>query len=629
MGPTAEGVLRLSDRITLLPVVHGSGDFAVEVRRRLLSGTFDCLAVPLPPSFRRPVEEAILQLPQPLLVIQEAAPNWEPTVDSWQSDSESEDRHLTAASYVPVEPCQPVIAALRFAMEEHIPRAFVDLETETFEAFSSVLPDPYALKKVPLERYVAAVVPVLRKPGSLQFHRRLARMARQLRMLEARYHRILMLCSLVEWPWLRLAYRERWKDSEDELTGDITIYEPERRTLLFMLGEFPFITGLYERARFELDDDANLSIDGVKELLLAARTSYLEEFKKRARRITPYLLSLMLKYIRNLCLIDRRFTPDLYTIVVAAQQIAGDSFALHVVERARDYPYGRETNYPRVTLGIDRARFDDGRLIRLVSRLPGRPIRWRSYVLRRRPERSEVQKWRIAWDPYQQCSYPPEDDAIESFRAHLFDRAKAVLGADLARTEKFTTSIKDGIDIRDTLRHWYTGDIYVKVLPPSRGQLDCAVMLFDCPADPRDYPWRTTWYAEHEDESTLAFFATDYMKEIIGPGIAVATYGGALFLYPPRLIPDIWRDRRLDFADTLEERLLAAACLHAEQRHIVVLSPVPIGAGWRRLARRFGKQFIHLPLAQFSDSTIQKLRTVHVLQGKHVRSYADHFIRRP
>ena len=97
------------------------------------------------------------------------------------------------------------------------------------------------------------------------------------------------------------------------------------------------------------------------------------------------------------------------------------------------------------------------------------------------------------------------------------------MGADLARTEKFTTSVKDGIDIRETLRHWYDGDIYVKVIPPCRGDLDCAVMLFDYPADPRDYPWRTTWFAEHAGESTLAFFATDYQQEMVGPGIGLAT----------------------------------------------------------------------------------------------------------
>ena len=173
------------------------------------------------------------------------------------------------------------------------------------------------------------------------------------------------------------------------------------------------------------------------------------------------------------------------------------------------------------------------------------------------------------------CSWPPEDDRIESFHRHVRDQAKAILGADLARTEKFTTSVRDGLDIRETLRNWHTGDIYVKVIPPSRGSIEVVVFLFDIPADPQVYTNRTTWYAEHAEESTLAFFATDPMANLVGPGIAQAEYGGALFLFPPRPIPDIWTDPRLDFADTLEERLLAAAFLHSRERHVAVVSPRP------------------------------------------------------
>ena len=83
------------------------------------------------------------------------------------------------------------------------------------------------------------------------------------------------------------------------------------------------------------------------------------------------------------------------------------------------------------------------------------------------------------------CSWPPEDDRIESFHRHVRDQAKAILGADLARSEKFTTSVMDGLDIRETLRNWHTGDLYVKVIPPSRGSIEVVVFLFDVPADPQ------------------------------------------------------------------------------------------------------------------------------------------------
>ena len=118
-------------------------------------------------------------------------------------------------------------------------------------------------------------------------------------------------------------------------------------------------------------------------------------------------------------------------------------------------------------------------------------------------------RWKQRWNPFGMCSWPPEDDRIESFHRHVRDQAKAILGADLARSEKFTTSVMDGLDIRETLRNWHTGDLYVKVLPPSRGSIEVVVFLFDVPADPQVYTNRATWYAEHAEESTLAFYATD------------------------------------------------------------------------------------------------------------------------
>ena len=222
---------------------------------------------------------------------------------------------------------------------------------------------------------------------------------------------------------------------------------------------------------------------------------------------------------------------------------------------------------------------------------------------------------------------PTEDDRIESFHRHVRDQAKAILGSDLARVEKFTTSIRDGIDIRETLRNWHTGDLYVKVLPPGRGSIEAVVFLFEVPADPQVYTHRATWFAEHSEESTLAFYATDPMRNLVGPGIAQAVYGGALFLFPPRPIPEIWTDPRLQFATTLEERLLAAGFLHSKDRHVAVASPGLPRASWRLLARKFGRKIVHLPLKRFSGQLLERLRTFHVLNGKHVRSYAADYIR--
>ena len=70
LSPTADTVFRLSSRLHILPILHGSGDVAQEVRDVLISTPVDCLAVPLPPSFERPLEQAILELPTIAVVVQ-------------------------------------------------------------------------------------------------------------------------------------------------------------------------------------------------------------------------------------------------------------------------------------------------------------------------------------------------------------------------------------------------------------------------------------------------------------------------------------------------------------------------------------------------------------------------------
>jgi hypothetical protein len=623
--------LHFSDRITCLPVIHGSGDFAVEVRRMMLAEKFDCLAVPLPPSFQEDVERAIEFLPLVTVVVQEEQSrygegDWDPSVATADEDDESD---LRSCSYVPIDPCQPVIAALRIARQERITRAFIDLETEQFRPVSALLPDPYALKQVPIEAFSAAVLPAVQRLPEGQPQQRVGAMAARLRELERKHKSILFLCSMAEWPWIREAYQEqREPEGEEDLVEETRLFRLDPKTLVFLLGELPFITGLYERARAELDDDENLSVDGVKEMLLAARQRYQDDLKKRARTISPHLLRTYLKYVRNLSLVERRLTPDLYTLITGAQQIAGDQFAIHLAETAREYPYVEPLPFDEFQMGIGRGQMPDGDVVAMKNRLPGQPIVWRSLQLNRKPLRADQVQWEMQWNPFRQCSWPPEDVAIERFRTHVKDHALHLLGQDLARTEKFSTSLKDGLDIRETLRNWHTGELHVKVFPPSRGSLDCVLMLFDSPADPREYPWRITWHAEHHDESTLSFFATPWNTEVVGPGIALSSYGGAMFLFPPRSIPDVWRDERFDYADTLEERLLAAALYHSTERHIALLSNAPPGAGWRRLAKRHGKRIIHVPLAHFSQETVQQLRMFHVLNGQKVRSYAEHFIRK-
>jgi hypothetical protein len=644
-----ESVLRLSPRIEILPIVHANGDMAHEVRETLIARHYDCLAVPLPESVSQPVEAAIEDLPVISVVV-------------LREDRDEDHPGEKQASYVPVDPCQAVIMGLRVAMGEGIERAYIDRDVRMYEPDPIHVPDPYNLKTVSVAAYAAAALPSLPRPlpGS-QREARIAWMAFRLHELELDYSAILALCPLQDWPYVREAYLER----KEYLVPDSPPSGPETygvsdASLYFILGELPFITSLYEKRRAELRTDKHLSIDGVKELLLETRTRWMAE-RKEYTWMTLAGLQIFLQYVRNLALLDHRLTPDLYTLVTAAKQIGGDQFAITLIETAKDYsgkgrvsagPGEKGRSWPtqggrvkwwagaieaqsedeswrvhdeEIAFGIGQAEFPDGLMVRMKSRLPGPPQLWRTLQLRPKPTPMKRRDWAQRWNPLRQCSWPPEDSRIESFNLHVRDQAKALIGADLARTEKFTTSVKDGIDFRETMRHWHKREIYVKEIPPARGSIEVVVFLFETPADPDKYSWQATWFAEHEAESTLSFFATPFSQSLIGPGIGQAIYGGAMFLFPPRPIPDIWTDRRLALG-SLEERLLAGALLHSREPHVALVSPVRPLARWRRLARHFRKQLIPIPLSRFSGQTVDRLRRFHVLNGHEVRSYAAKFI---
>jgi len=604
-------VLRLSNNIRILPVVHGSGSFSREIRNRILSIKSDCIAVALPPEFQNSVEKGIDLLPQITLSAQ-------PEKDG-------------VFNYVPIDPSQPMITSLRVAKQEGITCRFIDWSTTNYETRNFNLPDTFSLENITYEKFLSILLLTLKRPKIGSLHdQRVKWMAYQLHCLEMDFSNISFICSVLDWPWVKESYDERNKYKVPLSNPENPIlHRVDKNTLFFSLSEFPFITYLYEKKRELMMKDKNAPIDGIKEILLRARELFLKKNKIRYHNLTSQTLQMLLQYVRNLTLTESRLLPDLYTLVNSAKQFAGDPFAISVLEAARDYPFDeRDTNLSKISLGINQGLLDtdDAKPINMKNRLSETLFEWRKLDLKPDPDPKEKDNWKHQWNPHGQCSWPPEDDKIENLNTHIREQTKHLLSHELARTEKFTSSVKDGIDIRDTLRHWYTGDIYVKEIPPSRGEVEIIVFLFDPEPNPNQYKWRQTWYAEHSEESTLCFFATEYMENLIGPGIGQATYGGCMMLFPPRPILDIWKDQRLRFSQTLEEKLLEAAFFHSREKNITLVSPCLPHLKWKILARRYGKNMIHMPLKRFSNQTIEKVRRFHVLNGKEIRSYAKRFI---
>ncbi len=178
----------------------------------------------------------------------------------WSSEGEAESPEDQPWSYVPIDPCQPVIMAIRTAMGNTFRFATSTVKPLFITRKKRSCPDPFALKKVSLERFATAVLPSIQRPSHPQTELAIQMMAHRIKQLEKRFRRIVVLCSLSYWPWIREAYQE----PGESVPEDETVYEPQvlgvdPKTLLFLFGELPFITALYEQARQELDDDEALS----------------------------------------------------------------------------------------------------------------------------------------------------------------------------------------------------------------------------------------------------------------------------------------------------------------------------------------------------------------------------------
>jgi len=342
-----------------------------------------------------------------------------------------------------------------------------------------------------------------------------------------------------------------------------------------------------------------------------------EEIKHWQRRV-------LAKFSRNSAIIEGRLLPDLYQLVSAARGAVDDTFAYHLLELAKYYPWQTEAaELP--TLAIHGEEMWLGtRRIRLRRRIPGRARR--VIKLKGRPQERFPGEWLSAIDNDYLCSYPPEDLIIEDYSLYLRKKGHSVLTEEQSRSEPFQNSLLDGIDIRETVRHWPERQIYVRQKGRIKGSVGSVVVIFD--PDPHDqrYPFRMTWLGEHYQESDMAFYATPPNEHLVGPGIFRCEYGGFMMSYPPLRLADVWGDPAYNTARDKTERLLMAAIDYSEDRIIAYIANQPPRYEMKTFAARRAKHVLYIPQGQLSPISLKRIRQFHVLAGHNKREIAKDYI---
>jgi hypothetical protein len=302
-----------------------------------------------------------------------------------------------------------------------------------------------------------------------------------------------------------------------------------------------------------------------------------------------------------------------------------DNYAWELWRLAGTWPWQQETaELPTVRLNASEIWLNTRRM-KLRRRMPRMKRRLMPRGLKPRQKEPSPGAWASQIDGSAICSYPPEDLVIEEFGRFAKQKARSMVSEERTRVEPFSTSMLDGVDMRETIRNWFEGKIYVRRHDRISGNAGAVVIIFDQDHDGR-YDFLTTWLGEHQNESDMAFYSTQPFSHVVGPGIGRAEYGGLMMTLPAGRMYDIWKDADYDFAESHSERLLLAALDYSLERHVVYVASRPPRSIFKSIAAHLGRNILYVPTGQLSPSRLKHIRVVHVLDGFRRRAGAKDFI---
>ena len=644
--------------IRILPVLHDRVDFGSLVTRLLAVVDPSMVAVELPTTLADAVRTTVNRLPQISAVISE-----EPGED--------------AVVWI-VAPGDPMVEALRWAAEHGRKTALIDPDIRYRGRHLDPFPDPHAIHELGPESYLEIVHGLaaerthddgddLRERGMAYHLQRAAADADGTVLALVGAVHAIRVAELLSGPTAPPLARQRRSSvlirnlHPDDLTAVLhdpplahAIHEhlrpadlpeePEFRDTLsrrielrregfrIIRGEPPIDEA--ERAEAVAAWAANnahrVTRDGDRVIDRAAlggvvwrvaATSWEEQTKSVC---SPWQRSSFFDFARRYARIQGLLVPGLYEWAVAARGVGDDNLAWEAFAAARCYPW-QSADTEIQTARVDGEMLDLGiRSVRFRRRFF--KVKRRLVPVRARPTTDNPAEWLEAFDATGICSYPPEDIVVEDYGRYLKQKAVTILSAENRRSEPFTTSMLDGLDLRETLLRWHEGRVWVTEKGRAPGSAGAVVAIFDEDFDGSGYPYLLSWLGEHAQESDMALYSTDPTRQIVGPGIMRATYGGFMLSYPPGRLYDVWRDPDYLHARSKSDVLVMAAVDYSREKLVVHLAPTPPPERMKAFAARQGKRIVHIPLGSVSPITIRKLRVVHVLAGHDKREIARDYV---
>ncbi len=643
-----------------LPVLHYKMEFASLVRQAVDRLQPDCIAIELPATLEAHFLRGVRRLPEISVLRYELR----------RSGKKSPGGDQTVFLFI--EPADPLVEAARLAVERDIPLHCIDVDVEGYPCHEEPFPDSYAVRRIGLRSYYGEYRKVFGDavPGREDLLREHG-MAYRLQQLSARYGRILLVCGMAHLARLKECYALPQAAPLERVKRDgIILYNLHPESCREVLAEYSFLSSLYELHRRPLPPEPSADGPSLRkswnafELIAGGKKDVPEEqilfeamvrsahhvgregelldrqrvafrlFREAARHylqetgepVHVWQKRAFFRFSRNYALIAGRLLPDLFQMLAAARGCIDDNFAYAFCRLATFYPWQKlDSDAPTISLRPDDISGGSRRIrFRPRSRQPGKGLSPLQFLKRKREKRPG--EWLEGFDDPSICSYPPEDLVIEEYGRFLKKKGAKQLSEEQSRVEPFVSSLLDGIDMRETLRNIHEGTIYVRENLRVQGGVGSVVVVFDEDRGGKKFPYLMTWLGEHDQESDMAFYATQPADNVVGPGICRCEYGGFILSYPPRRMFDVWQDSDYSFARSKAEVLLLAALDYSREKHVVYVAARPPRSCFKQIAARLGKKIVYLPLGSLSPQKLKKLRVFHVLFGHDKRQRAKDYI---
>jgi hypothetical protein len=590
--------------LTYFPVVPGRVEFSIELRRYLLEHQPGSVAIELPGIIEEAFSRAVERFPQMSVIVY-------PEVD----DDER-------AIYVPVEPSDPFTEAVRTARELGAEIVFAEPGIGDRPHLPDLYPDTYSIARIGLNPYIESyrVYPQQRN-DEVAAHA--AGIAWKLQGLDPEVETVVVISLNLLDPVLDAMESPQEPPPAKRGAADVHLMNLHPDCLAEVTVEYPYLQDRYEFFRLDMREARLVDRPAVQfDLLREAEAKYQTN---TGEKLEYWHRRLMARYARNLSLVSGQLVAHAFDLAVAARSIVDDNYGWEVWQMANRYPSQQTTseletvNLPAEEIWLNTKR------VKIRRRLPRPKQRLKPAGLKPRKKERYAGEWAHQTTGNAICSYPPEDLVIEGYGRFLKQKAKSVLSEERERVEPFTTSILDGIDIRETIRNWHKQQIYVRKVDKLADDVGAVIVIFDEDRQDR-YGYLTTWLGEHQNESDMAFYSTQPFEHVVGPGIGRAEYGGFLMVLPPRRMLDVWTDHDYDFAESKPERLLLAGMDYSVHRHVVYVAAKPPRSIFRSIASHLNRKIIYVPIGQLSPTKLKKVRVVHVLDSYDRRNIAKDYL---